>query len=249
MPHPTTSRSALRIVILEDHVLFAESLELALTVEGYDVRRVLIPEKEQAPGALLTTVRRQHPRIALVDLDLGHFGGGEKLIAPLAAAGINVVVVTASIDRARWGEAVRLGARKVLPKSGPLNDTLATVRRINQGLQVMTREERESLLASWVAERSHLVELEARLEQLTVREREVLAHLTLGRTVREIAAVGVVSEATVRTQVKSILAKLDVTSQIAAVGLAHRVGWRAPQLGDSHANGLAPAMVARRPIG
>jgi len=37
-----------------------------------------------------------------------------------------------------------------------------------------------------------------------------------------------VSEATVRTQVKSILAKLEVSSQLAAVGLAYQVGWRAP---------------------
>jgi DNA-binding NarL/FixJ family response regulator len=40
----------------------------------------------------------------------------------------------------------------------------------------------------------------------------------------------VVAEATVRTQVKSILAKLEVSSQLAAVGLAHRVGWRPPLL-------------------
>jgi hypothetical protein len=38
----------------------------------------------------------------------------------------------------------------------------------------------------------------------------------------------VVSVATVRTQVKSILAKLEVTSQLAAVGLAHQVDWKAP---------------------
>jgi DNA-binding NarL/FixJ family response regulator len=231
MPQLTTSRSRLRIVIVEDHVLFAESLELALTVEGYDVRRVDIPDREQsAEGALFSSVTRLRPRVALLDLDLGRFGNGEKLIAPLAAAGINVVVVTASVDRARWGEAVRCGARKVLAKSRPLNDILATVRRINQGLQVMTREEREELLEAWVTERSHLVGMQGRLDQLTVREREVLAHLMRGRTVREIATVGVVSEATVRTQVKAILAKLDVSSQIAAVGLAHQVGWRPPQL-------------------
>jgi two-component system, NarL family, nitrate/nitrite response regulator NarL len=230
MTKPVTSRSAFRIVIVEDHVLFAESLELALTVEGYDVRRVAIPDKEQSPGALIAAITRRRPRVVLLDLDLGRFGAGEKLIAPLARAGINVVVVTASIDRARWGEAVRHGARKVLSKSRPLNDILATARRINQGLQVMTREEREELLLEWANEREHLVDLQARLEQLTVREREVLAHLMKGRTVREIAVEGVVAEATVRTQVKSILAKLEVTSQLAAVGLAHRVGWRPPLL-------------------
>ena len=49
-----------------------------------------------------------------------------------------------------------------------------------------------------------------------------------GRVVRDIAHLGVVSEATVRTQVKSILAKLEVSSQLAAVGLASKVGWRSP---------------------
>lgn len=227
---PATSRSAFRIVIVEDHVLFAESLELALTVEGYDVRRVTIPDREQSPGALITAVTRRRPRVVLLDLDLGRFGDGERLIAPLARAGINVVVVTASVDRARWGEAVRHGARKVLAKSRPLNEILATVRRINQGQQVMSPEEREELLQVWATERAGLADLEARLELLTVREREVLAHLMRGHTVREIAHAGVVSEATVRTQVKSILAKLDMSSQLAAVGLAHKVGWRPPTL-------------------
>jgi two-component system, NarL family, nitrate/nitrite response regulator NarL len=225
-----TSRSQFRIVIVEDHVLFAESLELALTVEGYDVRRVAVPEKRQSPGALISTVMRRRPRVVFVDLDLGQFGDGEQLIAPLARAGINVIVVTASVDRARWGEAVRCGARKVLPKSRPLNEILATVRRLNQGLQVMTLEEREDLLREWAKDRAANVELNARLETLTVREREVLAYLMKGQTVREIATECVVAEATVRTQVKSILAKLEVTSQLAAVGLAHRVGWKPPLL-------------------
>ncbi len=225
-----TSRSQLRIVIVEDHLLFAESLELALTVEGYDVRRVAVPEKRQSPGALIATVLRRRPRVVFVDLDLGQFGEGEQLIGPLAKAGVNVIVVTASVDRARWGEAVRCGARKVLPKSRPLNEILATVRRLNQGLQVMTLEEREDLLQEWAKERAANVDLNARLDTLTVREREVLAYLMKGQTVREIATECVVAEATVRTQVKSILAKLEVTSQLAAVGLAHRVGWKPPQL-------------------
>lgn len=229
MRHSTTPRSDLRIVILEDHVLFAESLDLALTIEGYDVRRVEVPSQEQAPQALLNAVTRLKPRVVLLDLDLGGFGEGERLIAPLARAGTNVVVVTGSLDKARWGEAVRLGARKVLPKSRPLNEILAAVRRINQGLVVMSREEREDLLDTWSKERSHLVEARSKVELLTVRERQVLGHLMRGQTVREIAAVGVVSEATVRTQVKSILAKLEVTSQLAAVGLVHRVGWKPPQ--------------------
>lgn len=226
-PAPTP-RSRLRILIVEDHVLFAESLELALTVEGYDVRRVQVPREAGSTGAMLASLIRQNPRIVLLDLDLGQFGDGVRLIARLATAGINVVVMTGSTDRSRWGEAIRHGARTVMSKSRPLNDILATVRRINQGLPVLPHEEREELLREWHRQRSEHQEVTARLELLTAREAQVLGHLMLGHTVHDIAISSVVSEATVRTQVKSILAKLQVSSQLAAVGLAHSIGWRPP---------------------
>lgn len=207
-------------------MLFAESLELVLSIEGYDVRRIPVPEDGSSPGTLLSSLVRLQPRIVLLDLDLGRFGDGIRLISVLASAGINVVVVTGSNDRSRWGEAVKLGARLVLSKSQPLSSVLATVRRINQGLPVMTYEEREDLLRTWHEQRSELQEISSRLSQLTHRESQVLGQLMQGRTVHDIAARNVVAEATVRTQVKSILAKLRVSSQLAAVGLAHQVGWR-----------------------
>lgn len=223
-----TSRSQIRIVIVEDHVLFAESLELALTVEGYDVRRVTLPTHAGSTGSVLASVIRQNPRIVLLDLDLGTFGDGSRMIAPLAKAGINVVVVTASAERVRWGEALRNGARTVLPKARPLNDILSVVRRIGQGLPVMDVEERESLLRLWHQRNAELAELQSKIDLLTPREAEVLGMLMAGHTVHLIATMSVVSEATVRTQVKSILAKLEVSSQIAAVGLAHHLGWHPP---------------------
>ena len=228
--HSPTSRSQVRILIVEDHVLFAESLDLALSVEGYDVRRVDVPEDGASTGTLLTTLLRLRPRIVLLDLDLGGFGDGARLIAPLAKAGANVVVVTASADRGRWGEALRHGARATLSKSQPLNDILATVRRINAGLPVMTHEQREELLKVWHEQRKETQGIQERFTQLTAREAQVLGHLMLGHTVHDIAVASVVSEATVRTQVKAILAKLHVSSQLAAVGLAHQIGWRAPSL-------------------
>lgn len=223
-----TSRSQVRILIVEDHVLFAESLDLALSVEGYDVRRVDVPDDGGSAGALLEKLLRLRPRIVLLDLDLGTFGDGVRLIAPLAKAGANVVVVTASADRGRWGEALRHGARATLSKSQPLNDILATVRRINAGLPVMTHEQREELLRFWHEQRREHQGIHERFTQLTLREAQVLGHLMLGHTVHDIATVSVVSEATVRTQVKAILSKLHVSSQLAAVGLAHQIGWRPP---------------------
>jgi len=217
-----------RVLIVEDHVLFAESLELALSLEGYDARRVTLPTHTGATGQLLAAVLRLRPRIVLLDLDLGTFGDGVRLIHPLAASGANVVVVTASSDRSRWGECLWYGARKAMAKTQPLNEILSVVRRIHQGLPVADTAEREHLLHQWEDHRKSVEEQRQRLDTLTPREREVLAKLMEGTPVREIARQSVVSEATVRTQVKSILSKLGVTSQLAAVGLAHNAGWRPP---------------------
>jgi DNA-binding NarL/FixJ family response regulator len=64
-----------------------------------------------------------------------------------------------------------------------------------------------------------------RLDRLSTREGEILRHLMAGRSVCEIAAQRFVSEATVRTQVKAILFKLELKSQLAAVAAARDGGW------------------------
>lgn len=222
MPRP---RALTRVALVEDHALFAESLDVALTLEGYDVHRIPVSPSIGSASLLLPTILRAHPHIVLLDLDLGSAGNGARLIEPLTRSGVFVAVVTASAEAARWGECLRYGARTVLCKTSPLNSILSTVRRLNEGLPVMSREERESLLRSYQQEKNEMQLVRLRLEELTPRERDILGHLMEGHAVRDIARMGVVSEATVRTQVKSILAKLNVSSQLAAVGAAHHVNW------------------------
>ena len=220
------ARAEHRVLIIDDHMLFAESLELALSLEGYDVRRLELPGEGGSMATLRSLALRANPRTVMLDLELGRFGDGMNLIAPLARAHINVVVLTASQDTGRWGECMRMGARRVLPKSGALQLALSTVRRLHLGFPVVTREELEDLLAAWAQHRGAHEDIRRRLDLLTPRERQVLTALIEGRTVRTISEVSVVSEATVRTQVKSILNKLEVSSQLAAVGMANQVGWK-----------------------
>jgi two-component system, NarL family, nitrate/nitrite response regulator NarL len=223
---PGASRADHRVLIIDDHVLLAESLEVALSLEGYDVRRLELPEEGGSMATVRSLALRANARTVLLDLDLGRFGDGMNLIAPLARANTNVVVLTASEDLGRWGACMRTGARKVLPKTGALQQALATVRRLHQGLPVVTREELESLLEVWARDRQVSDDIRRRLDLLTPRERQVLGALIEGRTVRAISQESVVSEATVRTQVKSILGKLEVSSQLAAVGMANQIGWK-----------------------
>jgi two-component system, NarL family, nitrate/nitrite response regulator NarL len=212
------------VAIVEDHALFAEALDVTLTLEGHRVQRLPVSDHATS-GQMLTSLLKTRPDIALLDLDLGAAGDGVRLVQPLTHSGISVVVITASVDRARWGECLRDGARAVTSKSAPLDEILTTIRLVADGRHVHSAEERQSLITHFYTEKESVKTLRKRLDLLTTREGEVLAHLMDGRPVREIAHVSFVSEATVRTQVKSILAKLEVTSQLAAVGAAHKVGW------------------------
>src|SRR5690349_17647445 len=177
-------------------------------------------------ATLRSLALRANPRTVLLDLDLRRFCDGMNLVAPLARANANVVVLTAAAAVARWCACMRVGARKVLSEAGALQQARATARRRHQGLPVGPPEEPESLLEAWARDRQAHDDVRRRLDLLTPRERQVLGALIEGRTVRAIAQDSVVSEATVRTQVKSILGKLEVSSQLAAVGMANQVGWK-----------------------
>jgi two-component system nitrate/nitrite response regulator NarL len=223
--------TAQRLAVVDDHVLFAETLVVALVNVGFDARCV-VPTPAAPTGASLTdAVLDVRPDVVLLDLDLGGAGDGLGLVAHLSARSVVVVVVTGTSDPVLIGRALAAGATTVMSKSLPFEKILATLMRLRDGLPAMTGQERERLLSRWRKEVEFDRQVKARFDLLTTREAQVLGQLMAGRQVSAIARRSFVSEATVRTQVKSVLSKLQVNSQLTAVGLAHRVRWRAP--GDS----------------
>lgn len=227
-PPPIARASATRITVVDDHLLFVEMLELALTLEGHDVRHVAVDDARVQARHLCAAILRTRPRIVMLDLDLGLQVDGVCFVEPLQQAGVAVIIVTGDDDEARWGECIARGARVVLPKSASLDTILRTVRRVAEGRPVMGPEETNRLLDRYRQELGWVQDARARLDTLTPREREILAELMTGRNVHDIARAALVSEATVRSQVKSVLAKLHVSSQLAAVGIAHKAHWLEP---------------------
>jgi two-component system, NarL family, nitrate/nitrite response regulator NarL len=214
-----------RVVLVEDHVLLAESLYIALGAEGLCVRTVAVPTDVCDAVTLLQPILAHQPDVVLLDLDLGTAGDGTVLVGPLTNAGSAVVVVTAAREKTRWGQCLANGARTVLPKSSSLEDIVDTVRRVASGEPTMPEAKRMELTQAWFRQRTDDQLMRTRFGRLTQREQEVLAALSAGKRVRDIASEAHVSEATVRSQVKSVLAKLGVTSQIAAVAFARERDW------------------------
>jgi len=217
-----------RVTIVDDHSLFAESLALALAAEGLHTECVVPSADLSDPAQLERAVLATAPDLVLMDLDLGPGLDGMRLVPGLTGKGVSVVVVTGSGEAVRRGEALHHGASHVIAKTEPFGVILETVRRMRSGLPVISREERAALLALWREASAADRELRRRFDSITRREAEVLGLLMAGHQVSGIARSRFVSESTVRTQVKSILAKLQVSSQLTAVGLAHQIRWHPP---------------------
>lgn len=217
-------RRRIQVVVVEEQLLFAEALEISLSSEGLTVTRVPRGLHWASPS-LLTAILRLRPAVALIDVDLDDVGAGPRLVGPLSRAGVAVVAVTGSRGPELWGECLRYGARTVLSTACSIRDVVSTVRYVAAGRPVLDRAERDRLVAAYHRKKAEMQKLRHDLDRLSNREQEVLARLREGWTVAEIAAWSCVSEWTVRTQVKSILAKLGVTSQLAAVGASYRAGW------------------------
>lgn len=224
----STGRRAMRVTIIDHHTAFADSLGLVLEGEGFLVSELEPWRSDACLAGILAKGLRSAARLVLLDESLGRLGASTRLIAPLAASGAAVVVLAEDGDRRLWGEALQHGARAVLDKACTLDDVVTTAVRVRDGVPLMSPAERAELVAAARSEREERRVIRARLSRLTRREAEVLGALMAGSSVGEIARASVVSPATVRTQVKTILAKLETTSQLAAVGAAHRVGWLGP---------------------
>lgn len=211
----------MRILIVDDHELLAESLRLALSAEGYDVTVPAV-----APSAVHDAATAAPPDVVLLDLDLGDAGGdGAMHVEGLAIGGARVIVVSGTPDRLRIAACLESGAWGYVSKAAPLDELLAAVRTAAAGGAVISDAQRQDLLQELRQARAQRRQELAPFGDLTGRERFIFAQVIDGRSANEIASSAFVSEATVRTQIRAVLSKLGVNSQLAAVAAARRVGW------------------------
>ena len=210
------------IAILEDHQLISASLSAALRADGY---RVVNPPLVD-PDLVMERLRADPPAVVLLDLDLGSFGNGEDLLSKLLQLRARVVVVSGNGDDVVMGRCLDRGAWACVPKTASFETLVDAISMTLAGREVMAAAERDRLLHLWRRRVAQSEEDAAPMAQLTRREAEVLTMLVDGLSVDRIAAASFVSVATVRSQVRAILHKLGVRSQLEAVAMANRAGWR-----------------------
>jgi DNA-binding NarL/FixJ family response regulator len=218
-----------RVVIVDDHGLLAQSLTFALRAEGLQVERC----SEISYEGIIGMVQRCRPELVLLDLDVGgELGTSLPLIPHVAAQGANVVMLTGVTDRVRLARCVKAGAVGIIAKSEPFETLIDGVKHALETGSLLSPGQREEHLAELrrhdAAERERF-EL---FEQLTPREAQVLSALLDGMTADQIAAEWVVAISTVRSQIRNLLVKLGVNSQLSAVVMAQKAGWSGEEARD-----------------
>lgn len=211
------------ILVIDEHGLFAEGLVVALRLHGFRAAAT----SDLSPEVLADVARRVRPAVALLDAGRGAETLTRRLISGFVADGVPVVSLSEESDPAVLGGYLQAGAVAVWSKNATLASLTRALEGVLRGGPVMSTAEHQRLVDAFelaVAEREDKA---GRLQRLSRREQEVLRDLMHGLTVSDIARESFVSMRTVRSQVQSILTKLDVNSQLQAVLLAVGAGWHA----------------------
>lgn len=202
----------IRILVVDDHpVVRAGMVALLGEVEDFDI------VGEAATGAeALAVVPRLTPDVVLMDLRMPVMDGAEATARLRGLEGAPEVLVLTTYDTdADIVRAVESGARGYLLKDTPPTVLADAIRRAAAG---------ETVLAPPVAARlAERLRAPARVE-LTPRELDVLRAVARGLSNAEVGRELFIGEATVKTHLLRIFAKLEVTDRTAAVTAAYRQG-------------------------
>lgn len=213
----------IRVLIVDDHALFAEALAARL---GREPDLVILPIAPDARRALALTAT-ERPHVLVLDLTLGAENGLEVLDRVRDAhSDVRVVVLTAMSDLDAMVQAVRRGAVGWLEKTESADLVARVIRSAaRRGGWIPPDVLGEVLrrLLSGDAEPTAGARL---LAGLTPREREVLQCMVDGLGRAEIAERLGLSANTVRTHTQNLLSKLDMHSALEAITLAMRAGMR-----------------------
>jgi len=209
-------------MLVDDHRFLAEVLATRLAALGHEPIVVDLSQSilEQADNCTAGGV-------VVLDLQLGEdVPSGEEYIAPLVERGCQVLVLSGVTEPHAFARCLELGATGVLEKTTDFESLVASIDACLHGEAVPpTTTERARMARELEEHRRLLAQSRRPFEALSPKEERVLASIMQGDSAAEISAAMFVSLSTVRTQIKSITRKLNVTSQLQAVALAHHVGW------------------------
>lgn len=217
-----------RIAIADDEALVRGGFRAILDTEpGFEV------VAEVADGRqALAAVERFTPDVVVMDIRMPELDGlAATRQLRVTHPGVRILIVTTfDLDEYVY-DALQAGAAGFLLKDARPTELIGAVRAVASGDALIAPQVTRRLIEAFVAARPAVTTDDARLEALSAREHEVLLLLARGLSNREIAAAMDLSEATIKTHVAAVLAKLGVRDRVRAVIVAYETGLVVPGAG------------------
>jgi DNA-binding NarL/FixJ family response regulator len=218
-PQPATPP---RVVIADDQTLVRSGFRMILGAAGLPVVAEA-PDGAQAVAAVL----RHRPDVVLMDIRMPEMDGLEatrRILAAPAGRDCRIIILTTfDLDQYVYA-ALAAGASGFLLKDVTPEQLVAAVRLVRSGDALLAPSITRRLVQRFAPAAAGRPELHRDLSELTPRELEVLRLLARGLSNAELAAELTLSEATVKTHVARILAKLRLRDRVQAVVLAYQTG-------------------------
>ena len=214
--------SDLRVLVADDEAITRRGLRMILDhADGLEV------VGEAADGAEAVRLARERgPDVVLMDIRMPGMDG-LAATEPVVRAGAKVLILTTYDVDENIYRAFRAGASGFLLKTAHPEDLVHAVRVVARGDALLEPGISRRLIERFVAAPTDRPE-PAWASRLTEREREVLLLMARGLSNAEIAAEVHLSEATVKTHVAGVLAKLGVRDRLQAVVAAYDSGFVRP---------------------
>jgi DNA-binding NarL/FixJ family response regulator len=218
------------VLLADDQALVRAGFRLLLETED-DIR--VVGEARDGREAV-ALARRHRPGVILMDIrmpDVDGLAATREIAAAPDLNGVKVLILTTFETDEYVFEALRAGASGFVVKDTEPAELVQAVRVVARGDALLSPQVTRRLIAEFVAQPARDRAIPAELDELTEREREVMALVGRGLSNDEIAARLVVSPATARTHVGRAMMKLQAHDRAQLVVLAYETGLVLPGAG------------------
>jgi len=225
-PPATGDAAAPRVVIADDQTLVRSGFRMILRAAGVPV----VAEAADG-GEAVAAVLKHRPEVVLMDIRMPEMDGLEatrRILAAPAGRDCRIIILTTfDLDQYVYA-ALTAGASGFLLKDVTPEQLVAAVRMVRSGDALLAPSITRRLVERFAPQAPARTAVHTDLSELTPRELEVLRLLARGLSNAELAAELTLSEATVKTHVARILAKLQLRDRVQAVVLAYETGLAGP---------------------